>query len=123
MPLLEVELIGGAPAPRRAGLARRIADAAGVIFESAPGETWVRMRDIARRDYAENATDTGAAGIRPVFVRILRRSLPDPGALAHEIEALTEAVAKETGRPREQVHVIHEPPGAGRVAFGGRLVH
>ncbi len=122
MPILEVELTGGVAAPARAGLARRIADAAGALFESAPGGTWVRVRDVPPADYAENATDAVAAGTQPVFVRVLRRALPDSPALAREIESLAEAVAKETGRPRDQVHVIYEPPGAGRVAFGGRLI-
>lgn len=122
MPILEVELIGGADVPERAGLARRLADAAGAIFGSAPGETWIRVREIPSSDYAENATDTAATGIQPVFVRVLKRALPDAVTLAREIEALTSAVAKETGRPRDQVHVVYEPSGAGRVAFGGRIL-
>ena len=51
MPILEVDLTGGVAAPARAGLARRIADAAGVIFGSAPGETWVRVREVPHADY------------------------------------------------------------------------
>jgi len=122
MPILEVELIGGAAVPERAGLARRLADAAGAIFGSAPGETWVRVRETNPTDYAENATDAAAAGVHPVFVRVLKRALPEAAELKREVEALTEAVATETGRPPDQVHVVYEPPGAGRVAFGGRLV-
>lgn len=122
MPILEVELTGGVARSARAGLARRIADAVGAVFGSAPGETWVRVREIPHGDYAENATDAAAAGMQPVFVRVLKRALPDTGVLAREVEALAEAVAKETGRPRDQVHVICEPPAAGRVAFGGRLI-
>jgi len=122
MPILDVELIRGAAEPERATLARRLADAAGAIFESEPGQTWVRVREIAAADYAENATDAAAAGLRPVFVRVLKRALPDAAAMTREIEALTNAVAKETGRPRDQVHVVYEPSGAGRVAFGGRLL-
>lgn len=122
MPILDVELIRGAAVPERETLARRLADAAGAIFESGPAQTWVRVREIAATDYAENATDAAAAGIRPVFVRVLKRALPDAAAMTREIEALTSAVAKETGRPRDQVHVVYEPSGAGRVAFGGRLL-
>lgn len=122
MPILEVELTGGVAAATRSGLAQRLADAVGAIFRSAPGETWVRLRDTHPENYAENATDTFAAGVHPVFVRVLRRALPDPEPLAQEIKALTEAVAVATGRPADQVHVAYEPPGAGRIAFGGRVV-
>ncbi len=122
MPILEVEVIGGADVVGRAELARRLADAAGAIFGSSPGETWIRVREIPQADYAENATDAAAAGIQPVFVRVLKRALPDGITLAREVEALTSAVAKETGRRRDQVHVLYEPSGAGRVAFGGRVL-
>ena len=122
MPVLDVELIRGAAVPERAGLARRLADAAGAIFGSAPGETWVRVREVATIDYAENASDAAAAGIQPVFVRVLKRAQPDAAAMTLEIEALTSAIAAETGRSRDQVHVVYEPPAAGRAAFGGRLV-
>jgi len=122
MPILEVEVIGGAPIPERVRLAQRLADAAGAIFRSAPGATWVRVRELEPTEYAENATEPLTPGARPVFVRLLKQGLPDPEAMAREVEALTSAVALETGRPRDQVHVIYEPPAAGRVAFGGRLV-
>lgn len=122
MPILEVELTGGVAGSTRAGLAQRLADAAGAVFGSAPGETWVRLRDTHPGNYAENATDTFAAAIHPVFVRVLKRALPDQPALTKEIQALTAAVALATGRPADQVHVAYDPPGAGRVAFGGRLL-
>ena len=122
MPILEVELTGGVSGATRSGLAQRLADAAGAIFGSAPGETWVRLRDTHPKDYAENATDTFAAGIHPVFVRVLKRALPEAPALVQEIQALTDAIAEATGRPPDQVHVAYDPPGTGRVAFGGRLL-
>ena len=119
MPILEVELIGGVPVPDRARLAQRLADAAGAIFHSAPGATWVRVRELEPTEYAENATEALTAGVHPVFVGVLKQALPDPEAMAQEVEALTTAVARETGRPRDQVHVIYEPPAAGRASFGG----
>ena len=122
MPILEVELTGGVAAATRSGLAQRLADAAGAIFRSAPGETWVRLRDMHPENYAENKTDTYAAGVHPVFVRVLKRALPEEPALTQEIKSLTEAVASATGRPADQVHVAYDPPGAGRVAFGGVLL-
>ena len=122
MPVLEVELIGGVTGPLRQGLAQRLADAAGAIFRSDPGQTWVRLRETSPGDYAENATDASSAEIRPVFVRVLKRALPEGALLAEEVQALTEAVAVATGRPSDQVHITYDPAGAGRVAFGGRLV-
>jgi hypothetical protein len=95
MPVLEVELTGGVTGPLREGL---------------PG------------DYAENGTDALSAGVHPVFVRVLKRALPEGPLLVEEVQALTEAVAMATGRPSDQVHVAYEPSGAGRVSFGGRIV-
>ena len=122
MPVLEVELNGGVTGSLRHGLAQRLADAAGVIFRTGAGQTWVRLRDALPGDCAENGTDVSSAGIRPVFVRVLRRALPEGPLLADEVQALTEAVALATGRPFDQVHIVYEPAGAGRVAFGGRIL-
>jgi phenylpyruvate tautomerase PptA (4-oxalocrotonate tautomerase family) len=122
MPVLEVELTGGVTGPLREGLAQRLADAAGAIFRTAPGQTWVRLRDTLPGDYAENGTDALAAGVHPVFVRVLKRAQPEGPLLVEEVQALTEAVAMATGRPSDQVHVAYEPSGAGRVSFGGRIV-
>lgn len=42
--------------------------------------------------------------------------------LASEAAALASAIAQVTGRAVEHVHLIYEPPGRGRVAFGGELL-
>ncbi len=38
-----------------------------------------------------------------------------------EIAELTERFAEICGRSPEHVHIIYEPPAAGRIAFGGKL--
>lgn len=37
-------------------------------------------------------------------------------------DALTAALARASGRPAERVHLEYAPAGAGRIAFGGRLI-
>ena len=120
MPILEVELVGEVAADVREGLAQRIADAAGAALDSRPQGTWVKLRRLPSGDYAENGG--GAEGVRPVFVRVLESQVPRGAPLVHRVAELTTAVAEATGRPRENVHVLYEPPAAGRVAFGGWLL-
>ncbi len=121
MPLLEVELVGPLRETAREGLAARIADRAAEVFEADPGTTWVALREIPREDYAENGGGP-PAGVSPVIVRVLKAHRPEDEDLATEAEALTRAVAGACGRPAENVHLIYEPPGGGRVAFGGSLI-
>ena len=42
--------------------------------------------------------------------------------LQREAAELTEAISQAIGRPAGNIHLIYEAPGAGRVAFGGKLV-
>lgn len=113
MPIVDVEWVSADDGPPE--LARAIADAAGRVFGSAPGATWVRLRPLAAGAYAENET---AAAPRAVFVRVLARraSIEDRGRCA---SALAAAVAACLARPVENVHVIFEPEADGRVFFGG----
>ncbi|RKY18286.1 MAG: hypothetical protein DRQ55_13730 [Planctomycetota bacterium] len=120
MPILEVEIVGEPEAARRAGLARRLADEAGAVLGSGPQGTWARVRVLPAQDYAENGGGPGP-GVRPVFVRLLLARHPETKELAELVRRLTEAVARQVDRPVENVHVIVEPPAAGRVAFGGEL--
>jgi hypothetical protein len=61
-------------------------------------------------------------GALPLFVRILHARPPTGAALQAEVAALTTALARASGRPVERVHLEYAPAGAGRIAFGGRLV-
>jgi phenylpyruvate tautomerase PptA (4-oxalocrotonate tautomerase family) len=120
MPILEVELVGEPAAGVREGLAAMLADAVGTLFGSDPMNTWVVLRVLPVGDYAENAAAPGAR-YAPVFVRVLKRTLPSERELKMEAAGLTSAVAEVCGRDPAQVHVIYEPAAAGRVSFGGRL--
>jgi hypothetical protein len=39
-----------------------------------------------------------------------------------EASRLTEIIAQVCQRPQENVHIFYLPEGAGRVAFGGKLL-
>ena len=119
MPVLEVEMVGEILAPLRHGLAQRLVDAAGQVFESAPQQTWLKLRFMDAQDYAENA---GPAPMPlPVFVRVMLRSsieLEERRRLARD---LAHAFAELCARPVTRVHILFDDPGQGRVAFGGKL--
>ena len=120
MPIVDIEIVGDVNAAPPA-LAQALADAAGRIFGSPPGTTWVRVRALAAAAYAENDVAV-AADARPVFVTVIKRQPPSGPALAGEIGALTRLVAQAVGRAAEHVHVSYEPAAAGRIAFGGVVV-
>jgi phenylpyruvate tautomerase PptA (4-oxalocrotonate tautomerase family) len=118
MPILEIEIVGE-PGAERAGLAQRLADAAGRALGSRPRGTWVRLWWLPHDHYAENG---GEDGPRPVFVSVIERDVPPPPELAPRVRALTRAIAEACGRPDENVHVLYQAPARGRMAFGGALV-
>lgn len=120
MPILSVEIVTYPGESFRPGLAQELADQTGKILGSEPGGTWVKVHLLTRNGYAEN--DSTNEEILPVFVSVLRSKLPAPDELQEEITRLTEAVAQLCDRPRENVHIIYQPEGAGRAAFGGRLM-
>lgn len=121
MPILEVEIVTGSRSQELpAGLSQALADAAAQVFAAPPGSTWVRLRQLPGDQYAE---DGGAPEeVFPVFVSVLKARLPDSRSLAAEAASLTAAVARILDRPEANVHVLYQPEGNGRVAFGGRLV-
>jgi phenylpyruvate tautomerase PptA (4-oxalocrotonate tautomerase family) len=114
MPILDVEIIAAA-APA-AGLAQRIADAAGEVLAAPPGTLWVKLRHLDPTMYAENASDAP----HPIFVTVLRRVTPLSG-LADEHARLAAALARVVGAPVDHVHITYEPAAVGRQSFGGRL--
>ena len=121
MPIVDVELVSTAKGTPTAGLAQTLADALGRALNSPPGETWVRLRPLAREHYAENESILEPSEL-PVFVTVLRRTLPEKAALADEIAEVTRSVARVTERDLACVHVEYAPAAAGRLSFGGRLV-
>ena len=120
MPLLKVEIVESPEWSRPPNLARRIADAVAEALGAPPESVWVRLTTIAPGDYAENGGAPTDAS--PVFVTILEKAPPRGAALAAEVAALTTAIAGACGRSANDIHLIYEPPGLDRVAFGGRIV-
>lgn len=115
MPIVDVHCVG-LPLPAADALAGVIGDA----LHLPPGRVWVRLHPLPAEHYAENGGPL--PGALPVFVRILHAHPPRGAALKAELAALTQAVAGACGRPAERVHTEYAPAGAGRMAFGGRLV-
>lgn len=120
MPILSIEIVGKR-GDYPAGMASRLADAAGAFYRSEAGHTWVRLRWLDPEDYAENEGGP-YADVRPVFVSVIEAHPPEDAERARQAVALATVVGEACGQTAEHVHVIYEPPGAGRVAFGGHLV-
>jgi phenylpyruvate tautomerase PptA (4-oxalocrotonate tautomerase family) len=121
MPILEIEIVASDSHPSLpAGLAQSLADEAARVFGGARATVWVKVQFIPPAHYAE---DHGKPeGVYPVFVTVLKSRVPEGSALEAEIGQLVRGIAKILARPEENIHIIYQPDGAGRVAFGGRLV-
>ena len=117
MPIVDIDWVGALP-PAADALVSHLADRVGDVLGLDPGRVWVRFNAIGH--YAENGVPPGDEP--PVFVRILHARPPSGEALKAEVTALTAALAEATARPVHSVHLEYAAPGAGRVAFGGRLV-
>lgn len=121
MPILDIQLVGPVPAEVRRGLSRRIADAAGRVLASPRGQTWVKVRFLKVDAYSENGGGP-PEGVRPVLASVLLGELPEADALSDQAASLARVIADACQRRPENVHLVYEPPGRGRVAFGGRLL-
>ncbi len=121
MPLLDVEIVLSDCERVQPRWASQLADAAAEIFATAPGRTWVRLRELPEDQYAENGMQQPGT-VCPVFVSILKAERPDDQQFQSEILGLTRAFARILGRPEENVHLLYLPPGKGRVSFGGKRV-
>jgi len=121
MPILDIEIVASDSSPGLpADLTQSLADAAAQVFSTPQGTVWVKIRVIPSVQYAE---DNGTpAGVYPVFVTVLKSRVPEGSALEDEIARLTQAIAKALDRPESNVHIFYQLDGAGRVAFGGKLV-
>lgn len=120
MPILTVTLVLAENEPPAPDCASRIAETAGPILGSRPGGTWVLLDTVLERNYAE---DSGGPppGVRPAFVRVFQFEGADSRQRDAWASALAIGLAPVLNRPAENIHVIFEPPGKGRVAFGGQL--
>ena len=121
MPIIDIELVCEAESDSSVVTARALAEALGQVFGSPPGRAWVRLHLLASGAYAENGVTVEASEL-PAFVTILHSHPPSGAVLVAEAAAVTDAVAKCISRRPERVHVQYAPAGAGRQAFGGRIV-
>jgi phenylpyruvate tautomerase PptA (4-oxalocrotonate tautomerase family) len=121
MPIVDVELVVADNEQVPSNLATTLADAAGKLFGTSAGQTWVRLHRLPLQDYAENELGP-PPGIRPIFVTVLKAKVPPLNELKRELEQLAEMIGHICGRPIENVHIFYQPEGRGRVGFGGRLV-
>ncbi len=119
MPILKVDIVLRSGEMIQLQAARELADVAGELFGSQPGDTWVSIQAIPDGQYAENGTPDGT--YFPVFVRVLRSRWPERFSMAAEAARIAQMAGEVFGRSSDNVHVIYEPPMAGRIAFGGRL--
>jgi phenylpyruvate tautomerase PptA (4-oxalocrotonate tautomerase family) len=121
MPILDIEIVApDSTESLPADLTQSLADAAAQVFEVGPGRVWVKLRILPSTNYAENGGLP--EGLQPVFITVLESGVPDGRALKDEVIQLTKTIAKILGRPESNIHIFYQPDGAGRVAFGGKLV-
>jgi hypothetical protein len=92
----------------------------GRVFGTEPGRTWIRLRELSAARYAEDGGESGA--FFPVFVTVLKARLPRGEELEREVRDLAKEIGSACRRSPENVHILYEPPAAGRIAFGGTLL-
>jgi phenylpyruvate tautomerase PptA (4-oxalocrotonate tautomerase family) len=121
MPIVDIEIVSDGAVEPAETPALALADLLGATFGTPAGQTWIRLRYLSRSCYAENQSSV-PNGLLPVFVAVQHAHPPTGDALAAQAKAITSAVAQCLACTPERVHVLYTPPGAGRQAFGGRLV-
>jgi phenylpyruvate tautomerase PptA (4-oxalocrotonate tautomerase family) len=104
MPIVTVEVVAGAK-EAMPNLAQSLADVIGGALNSPPGQTWVRVRSIAREQYAENGVALDATEL-PVFVTVLKQQGAERTELEREVAALTAAIAHVVSRPATSMHPL-----------------
>ena len=120
MPIVEIEIVLKPNEIIQGEIVEELAEQLGEIFGSPKGTTWVKVRGLTHDHYAENGGMPD--GVFPIFVSVLKSILPTSEEMQKEVEMITGAVAQIFGRPSGNVHIIYQPDGRGRVAFGGKLV-
>ena len=121
MPILDVEIVASDSTTNLpADLTQSLAEAAAQAFDAPTGTVWVKVQMIPSTQYAENGGLP--KGVYPIFVTVLKSRASSESELEEEIDRLTEKIAKVLERPKANIHILYQPDGAGRVAFGGRLV-
>jgi len=120
MPILEIEMVMPGDSRVPPELATQLAEAAGKVFNSLPGRTWIRLRTLPQAHYAEN--EAISSETLPVFVSLLKSEMPPEEELREEARALARVIGQVCQRPSENVHILYQPSARGRIAFGGELL-
>ncbi len=122
MPIVQLQLVIRDDSERVAHeTLQLLADELGEHFQSGTAATWVKVDYIPFEQYAENR-ETLRDDARPTLVHVLKYKIPEQERLAQEAKELARIVANALLRPERHTHIIYEPDGNGRVAFGGLLV-
>ena len=122
MPIIRLKLIIQNNAERLGkDTLQTLADELGEYFDSEPSGTWVEVEYLPVEQYAENRFELRGA-MKTTLVYVLKHDLPTEEEVAREAMDLARIVSKRLQRPRRNTHIFYEPPGKGRIAFGGRLV-
>lgn len=122
VPIVRVKLVVQHDAERLGrDTLQTLADEFGEFFDSEPSGTWVEVEYLPVEQYAENRRELSDA-MNTTLVYVLKHHLPTEEDVAREAMDLARLVSKRLQRPRRNTHIFYEPPGKGRIAFGGRLV-
>ena len=119
MPIVDVEIVLKENETIPENLSSNFANELGRIFNSPSNSTWVKVRGLSAHQYAENGETR--KDVLPVFVRVIKSKILK-GEIQKEAEQIAVVVANICDRPAENIHIIYEPDGSGRVAFGGKLI-
>ena len=120
MPIVDIEIVLRANEAIREEVISELANELGKIFDSSPGETWIKIHPLSADQYAENGGTQD--GIYPIFATVMKSKLSSFEEMQKEVAKITGAIAQISGRPSDNIHVIYQPEGRGRVAFGGKIV-
>ncbi|MEE2777693.1 MAG: hypothetical protein VYE73_13140 [Acidobacteriota bacterium] len=120
MPILEVEVVVQEGEALDDDLASWLAESAGQVLSAPPGGTWVRLRTLPADQYGESGGGP-PPGVRPVFVRVLQARPTKDELVDDEVQRLSQTIGELCNRPARNVHILYDPPAAGRIAFGGRV--
>ena len=122
VPIIRLKLIVQHDTERlRKETLQTLADELGEYFDSEPSGTWVEVEYLPVEQHAENRFEL-PGDMKTTFMYVLKHHLPTEEEVAREAVDLARIVSKRLQRPRRNTHIFYEPPGKGRIAFGGRLV-
>lgn len=119
MPIINVEIVGSISANANY-VSQNLADVAGKIFQSGPGQTWLKLTFIPFDNYAENNIARPLEG--PTFVSIIMKDPLDDNEKAQLALNLAKEIGQILNRSIDKIHVYFNLEARGRIAFGGKLM-